>query len=490
MNGRDWTRASDAEFENMLENALPPVPPDDITREVTPFRKASRRIFLGLGLSMVTLNFWNIDTIQTCIGMVLMLLGLRVLRRENGALRAAFALACLRAAILFPLVAAGAYVLPEKAAQSALWDVLSAVNLGLLLAMLLCLRSALRTMRRRAGLPAAVPGTVAVIVWYVLLLVMALASYTGFAVWGMLIAWVFIIRSLLKASRQLDEAGYTAVPAPVRVSDARAVLLLTAALGLCMAVGYAFFVRYPMQWSQVSAPSAQAEPVRDELAQMGFPERVLGDLTDEEVLQCQNARRIEVEVNEHNVSGLGYGAQPGEPEVRITGIAVQLDTERETWRIFHHFEWLKDPGFWGTECIQLWPSFRQGMDGWGDGGQLGGRVLYEKDGKTYASSYAWLGTKTYRSSSIFWGETTSSDIFAAFSLPPQAESRRGYVCYTIKEMEDGWIIDSWFNYTHQHSRWQYPAKSALAHRMQNSMNLGGAFYTVQDALQFYPGDLE
>lgn len=73
-------------------------------------------------------------------------------------------------------------------------------------------------------------------------------------------------------------------------------------------------------------------------------------------------------------------------------------------------------------------------------------------------------------------------------MPRSSERQRGYLSYPVEEVQDGWIIDSWFNYTHQKRWFQYPAVSAMENRMQNSWNRAGAFKTVQDALQFYPTD--
>ena len=41
----------------------------------------------------------------------------------------------------------------------------------------------------------------------------------------------------------------------------------------------------------------------------------------------------------------------------LTGVAVRIPGERETWRIFHHFQWMCRPSFHGTEALQLWPVY-------------------------------------------------------------------------------------------------------------------------------------
>ena len=45
-------------------------------------------------------------------------------------------------------------------------------------------------------------------------------------------------------------------------------------------------------------------------------------------------------------------------------------------------------------------------------------------------------------------------------------------------------MDSWINYTHQQTPFQFPVRTAAETRMSNNLNESGAFRTIQDALQF------
>ena len=94
--------------------------------------------------------------------------------------------------------------------------------------------------------------------------------------------------------------------------------------------------------------------------------------------------------------------------------------------------------------------------------------------------------QTFTSDSIFWGEQQSTDIFAAFSFPADGERQRGYLAYPVAELQDGYLISSWVNYTHQSSWLQYPVVTAMEKRMTSAWKRAGVFQTVQDALQFYP----
>ncbi len=175
-------------------------------------------------------------------------------------------------------------------------------------------------------------------------------------------------------------------------------------------------------------------------------------------------------------------------ELRMTGVGVQVSGDRERWIIFHHFLWTTDPGFYGTEAIQLWPVYRNISEGWHSAGDMTGRVLYDNNGETFVADYYFLGSQTFTSSSVFWGEQSNTDVFAAFSMPQEGSHYRGYVAYPVDEVQDGYIISSWMNYTHQQSWMQYPAMTAMEKRMTNAWNNAGAFKTIQDALQFYPKD--
>lgn len=158
--------------------------------------------------------------------------------------------------------------------------------------------------------------------------------------------------------------------------------------------------------------------------------------------------------------------------------------------VFHHFLWTTDPGFYGTEAIQIRPAYRSIPEGWSAAGDVTGRVLYDRDGQTFAAPYASLGAQTFTANTVLWGEQTNTDLFAAFSVPRHAEHARGYVAYTAAAVQSGYLLNSWCNYTHQQSLLQYPVVTAMEKRLTAAWGDTGAFRTVQDALQFFPEDAQ
>ena len=505
---RPWETMTDADFEAMLARSVPDVPPEEIVAEVTPWRRAINRILFGMALCAITLNFLCLNYILPAVGTVLLLLGFRTLRRENRWLGGCFAVTVVRAVYFFATLVLNTTILQSAVFTPAVTTALTAVNAVLLLALYFCFWRGLLAVQKKAGLPAQTGGALALIVWYALICVLAAVQYGGWVVpIAMLIGYGFILRSLCRLSGALDEAGYAIAPGPVRVTDRCLVLVIAAVLGIGCTLGYLFGGSYPMDWQPVDASTqAQTETIRQQLLGLGFPEDVLNDLAPEDIAACDGALRIVTEAEDYpvndgrNVLWEAYNEKNERyyvqdtvydvKELRLTGVAVQLPGEQETWMVFHHFLWTTDPGFYGTEAIQIRPAYRSIPEGWAAAGDATGRVLYDRGGQTFAAPYASLGARTFTANTVLWGEQTNTDLFAAFSLPRHGEHCRGYVAYSTAGAQSGYLLSSWCNYTHQQSLLQYPAVTAMEKRMTSAFGNTGAFYTVQHALQFFPEDAQ
>jgi hypothetical protein len=505
---RPWETMTDADFEAMLARSVPDTPPEEIVAEVTPWRRAMNRILFGMALCAITLNFLCLNYILPAIGTVLLLLGFRALRRENRWLGGCFAVTVIRAVYFFATLVLNTTILQSAVFTPAVTTALTAVNAVLLLTLYFCFWRGLLAVQKKAGLPAQTGGAGALLAWYVLICVLAAVHYMGWIVpIAMLVGYVCILRSLFRLSRALDEAGYAIAPQPVRVTDRCIALVLAAALGIGCTLGYLFGGSYRMDWQPADASEqTQTAAIRQQLLDLGFPEAVLNDLTPEDIAACDGALRVVAEVEDYpvndgrnvlweacNEENERYYVQDtvyDVKELRLTGVAVQLPGERETWMVFHHFLWTTDPGFCGTEVLQIWPADENMQDGWRFAGDVTGRVLYDRDGQTFTASYHTLGRQTYTADSVFFGQRTNSDLFAAFSLPRHGEHARGYVAYTAAAVQSGCLLNSWINYTHQQSWLQYPVVTAMEKRMTSAFGNTGAFYTVQHALQFFPEDAQ
>lgn len=504
MSEREWEAMNEKNFDDMLAESVSFLPPDDVVERVTPWRRAMNRVLVGTALCTVTLNFLCLDYILPAIGTVLALLGFRALRRENKWFGCCFVITIIRAAILSPSLILNTTIIRSTVFTSDVASLLTAAGLLLLLVWYVCLWRGFRAVQQKSGLPEKAGAAAALIVWFVLMCALAAVEYSGpVIIIAMFVAYIFIIRNLFKLSKVLDEAGYSIQVAPVKVTDKGIVLLIASVLIIGCAAGYIFGGSYRMDWSRVEqTESTKTETIKTRLRELGFPEYALNDLTPEDIAACDGAVRVVVDVTNEPVNdgetvtreyevadGIHRTVQEtvyDVKELRITGIGVQIDGERDKWIIFHHFLWTVDPGFYGTEAIRLMPTYQGVSEGWVSAGEASGRVLYDKDGETFAAPYYRLGSQTYTSDSVFWGKKEISNIFAEFSMPRHGKNYRGYVAYPVEEVQDGYIINSWIDYTHQKSFLQYPAMTAAERQMSGSHSDSAAFVTIQNALQFRP----
>ncbi len=497
MGNREWKTMDDQEFETMLESNLSELPPNDIVRNVTPWKKSMNRVLIGMVFTTFTLEFWYLNYIFPTIGVIMLLLGFRALKHENKWFGICFIVSIIRAVYVLGTLILNTTIIQRTVSISDILSVLKLVALVLLLIEFICFWRGIVSVQQKAGVRPHGGGAVALIVWYACMCLLAFVQYSGIIIAvAMVVIYVFIIRSLYKLSKVLDEAGYAIHAVPIKVTDRSIVIILILALGVGLCCGYAFGGSYPMEWTRLNTSEHDdVKEIESQLLSLGFPEDVLGDLSAEDIVACEGALQVVVHITDEPVNDgrnvitrEGYYTKSDTvydvKELRITGVGVQISGERERWIIFHHFLWTTDPGFYGTESIQLWPAYRD--DGWHSGGEVTGRVLYDKNGQTYVSDYNSLGSQTYTSNDLLWGDQSSTDIFATFSMPRDSDRQRGYVAYLINEAQDGWSIESWFNYTHQRSWKQYPAMTAMEMRMTNGWPHSGVFITVQDQLLCYP----
>lgn len=465
-------------------------------QELSLWRRHMDNAMVGIVMTMFTLNLLGLNYLLYTIGTLLMVTAFRSLRKVSRAFYFCYVLAIVKAALHFPFLILNATIYTEAFHASPMSAVINYSGVAVTILLLFFLRSAMREAQRTVGME---PHSGSL----TCLLVFALLFFTNIQLSGflvlivLLVAVIIIVRCLFGLIQELDEAGFTIEPVPVRVSTPKLVQSIALILVIGIVCGYAFGNRYPMDWQALdSTEHAEVQEIKAHLLALGFPEYVLNDLTAEDILSCEGALEVVVQTEDHPVNdGREVRTTNGTytqietvydvEELRITGVSVQLPEEREHWKIFQHFLWTVDPGFLGTEALQIWPACRSDL-GWDLADPYTGRVLYSNGSTVFAAPYHSLGSETYTADSIFWGPSQQTDVFASFSMPRQGENHRGYISYGVQEMREGAIVDGWLNYIHQDSRFQYPVQTAREYRMNGGMFSRGAFRIIQDALQFYP----
>ena len=347
---------TDKEFDRFLEDTIDAPPPVDLADEFTPWRGSMNRILWGTVWTTITLNFWYLDVILTATGHIMQLLGFRAMRRENRWFRFGYGLCWLR--YIWWILNFGINC-TIYSGEPEIERILSVAAYGMLVPgflLLLSLRNGIRTVQQKVGLPP--HGGTGLLICFCLMVFFATAKLGGIAAWGLMIVYVCILRNLFTLSKELDEAGYAVSPASVRISDSSVKRSCTIVILLTLVAGLCFFDSYRMDWQPVTAyQSDEITAIRQELLALEFPEHILDDLTEEDLLSCKGAGSIMTEVNDHPVNnGREVGEQTSmglhlytvyeQKELWITGIAVELPCEKESWKIIHHFQFLCSPVFY------------------------------------------------------------------------------------------------------------------------------------------------
>ncbi|MEA4933818.1 MAG: hypothetical protein VB071_09650 [Lawsonibacter sp.] len=485
----------DREFDRIIEEDLTALPlPDHETEEITPWRRSMERIVWGLGLTTCTLNVLYLNYLLPALGVVLLWLGFRTLRKENHYFTVCWIISLYGVASKFGELVGNATVWRTQA-EAPDWGW---ITLAIPLIQLLCLWRGIRVVRRKAGQPDEAGPVVGLMVWYGVLCALALLGAQGWLLGvPLLIAYICILRGLAKLPALMDEAGYQVNTAPVRISDRTIWIGWFAALLICIPIAGLLFGHYPMDWKPVEAgEQAGLEEVRANLLDLGFPEAVLDDLSADDLRALEGAETVTVDVSEHpfndgrEVTETWGGhtqvhTEYDVKELKLTSIAVGLPGDN--WRVIHHFLWQEDSPLRGsTECIHLWTAGRLGKDGFRLAEAFSGRVLYDDGGTTYVADYYSLQTEDYLANSVFFGTSSGSDPFALFSLPRRGERCRGYVSYGMEQILPEYLLDGWINYTHQTRFLNYPLMTAQQYSLSGMWG-GGAFDTAQAAIQFIPG---
>lgn len=470
MSEKDFDNFNENEFEEMIKYEISEIPPgDSLTQKITPWKKATERILLGMAISTITFNFLLLNHILPTIGSIMMLLGFRTLRQENKGFKVGYCLSVIDVALQIFACFLNATALTELYQASLFSTVISALGFTTQILIAICVCTGFSAVKRKTGLTSATNAAPMLVFVLGVMFVLALLEYQGIVLgYGIIITYILVIRSLFKLSKELDEAGYSISCAPVKVSDKTMYKAYAAAVFAVIIIGLVFFRSYPMNWQPYTeTQNTEVQEIKADLAELGFPENILEDLTDEDILDCKGATFV--------LSGKNYYAfdnrtnTSAEKELVMTGIAVKLAGEHNEWRIFSHFCWITEPSFYGTEAVKISPPYRDMSDGFIKRGEPTGRVLYDRENETFVSPFSSLTDATYQTQTFFSGSTTTSSVFAAFSFPQKGENYRGYVSYSMACPYEK-LADCWSEYAHQLIPVQYPVKTAKQFAMGGSNN--------------------
>lgn len=458
------------DFDALLSRSLPELPPEDIVARTVPGKEALGRILVGYLLYTFVIHFIGLDILLPTAGQILVLLGFRALQRENRWFRACYILEISHAIYLFSKLILDATIYEFPPTSETATIVLIIVQTIFTTVSLFCFWRGLRAVQKACGLHPRAAGVLALLAWYLLqsvlgyLILRGNLSINGWSFLALFISFIIILWMISRLAKALDATGYALKPAPVRISDYALTLILIAVLVIGCAAGYLFCGSYTMDWQKIdSAESAVTSETKTQLAALGFPEDILDDLTPEDLARLNGAEQVVVDTRTLNSETPQI--DNGQHDILLTNIIVLIPGETPQLVFFHHFYWLKNPGFSGTEALALNPVYEKAAAdvprAWRMSSDVTGRVLYDENGQSFSANYHSIETRTVTDSRLRFFPPQDL-VFAAFSFPDEGTQQRGYLTYAVTPIREGQIFRSELFYVHQEHRFQYPVETAAS----------------------------
>ena len=435
-------------LDEMIEQGLGEiVPGEGVVEEVNPWREPIGRIAAGMALTGITLNFLYLQYLLPTLGAALQYLGFRTLRRSGPAFRIAWGLSLVELVwhAVWLMLSASPWRLEGITAYT-----LGLAGMAVQIARLLLLRAGLQDVCRRAEVEPQGDPLRAAVIWQVLIAVLAFSplAQSWLAAIPMIIAFVLIIQSLERVGGSLGGAGYCFVDAPVRVSSGVmkwgyllgcfALVLLTSAV-----------VNHPRLDAQPVPAQGEAE-TRQALAELGLPENVLADLSDEHVRALEGALRVDVQQEMMSFySSTTTETQKADADAnRLCSYIIYIELPDSRMAVLNYFDWQQGGAYWGDAVMLGWQDTYEYLTG-----QIGGALLYEKNGQAYTAPIPRLNNGVVTTTDWFSGIQSYPRITGTVSYPFGAQNQRGYVLY-ILQLRDLNVVgitrgNTWITYRHR-----------------------------------------
>ena len=205
------------------------------------------QILWGLALSTLTLEIPLLQELLSFLGLLLLYLGFRAVRRENKWLFRCYVFTAVRCIALVPIFALNATIFQNQFYTSALGYLTNLASMFLVLVTLFSLWRGLLQLRKASGVKASTRAAGGLVVWYVglaLLSVVGVIGLFGFLV--LIILYVFCLYRIFRFSQAVTTAGYPLPRLRVWLSEGRFALCFTGCILVGVAGGFLFFHSYSM----------------------------------------------------------------------------------------------------------------------------------------------------------------------------------------------------------------------------------------------------
>ncbi|WP_302382471.1 hypothetical protein [Anaerotignum lactatifermentans] len=212
-------RVEENGFDIWLESSVPEFLPDDIVKQVTPWKKAVGQVLAGFVMTSLFLDVFYLDMLLPAVGYLLSFWGFSAIFRENRWFRICGGITAVRG--LFFLVK---LLLPTEIfleliyTKTAFLFAAGFYTYGVF-AFLFCFWLGLRTVQQKAGLSPKAKGVLVLMLWYlVFYLLRIFFGYLGLLLpIALFVVYAFAVQSVANIMKELEDAGYVMDIAPTRI---------------------------------------------------------------------------------------------------------------------------------------------------------------------------------------------------------------------------------------------------------------------------------
>jgi hypothetical protein len=186
-----------------LVNELPPA--SNAAQMVNPWKSALYKALAGICLTLIEIKVPVLEHVLPVLGAIFLVLGTRSLRSENKAFRACYVISVIKLVVLACVMVFRSTVLNIMDIAEELRIPLAVFGVVSTLLFLVFFRAGIVDVRRKVGLDGGAGSSMALIIWYVIICVMAaLGVSDGILVWAMLAVYVLIMVSVVALAKSLS----------------------------------------------------------------------------------------------------------------------------------------------------------------------------------------------------------------------------------------------------------------------------------------------
>lgn len=206
-------------FDIWLESSVPEILPDDIVKQVTPWKKAMGQVLTGFVMTSLSLDVFYLDMILPAVGYLLSLWGFSAIFRENRWFRICGGITAARGLFFLVKLLLPAEIFLELVYTKTAFLLAAGFYTYGVFAFLFCFWLGLRKVQQKAGLPPRAKGALVLMMWYLAFYLLRMFfSYLGLLLpITLFVVYAFAVQSMMNIMKELEDAGYVMDIAPTRI---------------------------------------------------------------------------------------------------------------------------------------------------------------------------------------------------------------------------------------------------------------------------------